>query len=145
MRIRPTFIFMVLLALGLASCKKDRREKPDTNLIGPWKELQLDGVTRKITFAKDGSFSLLIGYDGGGGSMLKGSYLTKRDSLKVVVREVLENVPGQPNKAVAPSSSLYEKATYSIKGDTLTLNYITYPADAPETTTAKFTRAITID
>jgi len=88
---------------------------------------------------------LLIGYDGGRASMLKGSYLTKGDSLKVVVREVLENVPGQPNKSVAPSSSLYERATYSVKGDTLTLNYITYPADAPETTTAKFTIAITID
>lgn len=41
--------------------------------------------------------------------MLKGSYLTKGDSLKVVVREVLENVHGQPNTTVAPSSSLYNR------------------------------------
>jgi len=51
MRVRPTFIFMVPMALGLASCKKDRREKPDTSLMGPWKELKLDGVSRRITFA----------------------------------------------------------------------------------------------
>lgn len=145
MRVRPTFIFIALLAISLGSCKKDRKEKPDASLIGPWTELQLNGVTRRITFAGDGSFSLLVGHDGGGGSMLKGSFLTKGDSLKVVVREILEDVPGQPSKVSAPTSPLFEKATYSIKGDTLTLNYITYPADAPETTTAKFKKTITID
>lgn len=145
MRFRPTFILGMLLALGLGSCKKDRNEKPDTKLTGPWAELELSGLTRRITFNGDRSFSLLIGYPGGGGSMLKGSYLTKGDSLKVQVREIVEDQPGQPTKVSGPTSILYDKATYSIKGDTLTLNYTSYPADGPVATTAKFKKAITID
>jgi hypothetical protein len=44
-----------------------------------------------------------------------------------------------------PNGEIYENATFSISGDTLTLKYTTYPADAPVSTTARFKRGIDID
>lgn len=145
MSVKTTLILGVLLVLGLGACKKDHNEKTDTKLTGSWMELELSGVTRRITFNSDKSFNLLIGYPVAGGSMVKGSYVTKGANLKIQVEEIVEDLPGQPTKVSGASSVLYDKATYIIKGDTLILNYTSYPADAPEATTAKFKRAINID
>jgi hypothetical protein len=86
-----------------------------------------------------------MGSTDGSGVIYNGTYQIKKDSLKVFTREMIEQQPGKPLQTTATTYALYEKATYRISRDTLTLSYITYPADGPVPTTAKFVRTLTID
>lgn len=139
-----TTIFCVF-AICLSSCKKDPEAQPENLLTGDWRETDMDGLIRSVKFTKDRSFSLSMSYGDGGGTRYTGTYQIKGDSLKVATAEKLVQEPGKAVQRTATTDQLYEKATFSVAGDTLTLKYVTYPADAPVPTTAKFRRMITID
>jgi len=125
----------------MSSCKKDRQVKPENLLIGSWKETNID---RSVSFTADNRFSLLVKYSDGGSSTFSGTYQVKSDSLKVTTQEIVEQKPGKPVERFSHNYPLYEKATFSVKNDSLTVNYLTYPADGPVPTTAKFSRIIPI-
>ena len=136
---------LCVFTLLVSSCKKDREPQPEKSLIGDWRETELNGFTRSVKFTQDRSFFLSIGHDDGNGIMYAGEYRIKGDSLIVSTKEMLVQEPGKVGQRTATTYPLYEKATFNVNGDTLTLKYITYPADGPVPTTAKFRRMITID
>jgi len=133
------------VALCLSSCTKDEKPQPENALTGDWRETELNGTVRSLRFTANHSFTFSVGSTDGSGTIYNGTYLAKGDSLKVTVAQLLVQEPGKPVQTTPSTDRIYEKATFSIKADTLTLKYITYPADAPVPTTAKFKRMMKID
>ena len=136
---------LALLSICLMACKKYQHEKAENALVGDWQELNLTGITRTLKFTDVYQFQLSSGDKMGYATRFTGTYQIHSDSLKVQTNEVLSQEPGKPVVKTSPTFMLYEKATFSVLGDTLTLKYISYPADAPVTTVAKFRKGINID
>jgi len=137
--------FLCVLSLCLGSCKKDRRTQPENLLIGDWRQTEDNHLIRSFKFSKDLSFSLSVGRVYDTSTMYKGTYQIKGDSLKITTTELIVQEPGKAAQWIAAPYQLYEKATFKISDNRLTLNYITYPADGPVPTTAIFGRMIRID
>ncbi|ETZ22797.1 hypothetical protein [Pedobacter sp. V48] len=139
------FSFLILFSICFTSCEKDREAPSESALVGDWQELDLTGFVRSVKFTNKNEFQFSTGNNEGYATKYTGTYQILSDSLKIETKEMLSQDPGKPAVKTATTFELYEKATFSISGDILTLKYITYPADAPVTTTAKFRKAITID
>lgn len=137
--------FLCLFSLCLCSCKKNSDALPNTPLTGDWREVDLKKLSRSLKFKNDNSFYFSVGITDGSNTMYTGNYQVKGDSLKVKATEMLVQEPGKAPQKSVPTLQLYERATFIISADTLTLKYITYPADGPVLTTAKFYRMTTID
>lgn len=120
-------------------------EKPTNVLTGQWHELNLTGFGRSLKFNASNEFVFSAGDHEGHATNYYGTYQLNGDSLKISIKEKLIQEPGKPAVKSPSNHLLYEKAIFKVLGDTLVLNYITYPADAPIATTAKFRRAIVID
>ncbi len=142
--LNTAFSFLVLFSLCFSSCKKDKETKVENALIGDWNELDLTNNSRSVKFTKEKTFHSVIR---GNGStiMLNGTYQIKLDSLKITATEMLQQEPGKTVRHVPAPNYIYDMATFSVSGDTLTIRYKTYPADAPLPTTAKFIKSFTID
>lgn len=140
-----TISVLLLFSIGFSSCKKDKKVQLQNPINGNWEEMGLNGLKRSVNFAKDNTFFLTIAYNDGGSTQFIGTYQVKGNELTATSTETLEQKPGKPVERTSMNFSLYEKATFSIAGDTLKLNYISYPADAPVNTLAKFRRLTTID
>lgn len=130
---------LCLLFLGLTGCEKDTDQPTAADLTGNWDEPNLNFGSRRLSFTKNKDFSYLIKMNGAAefSSLAKGSYAVKGDNLNFTVTE--DSGAGTGNM-LPGNYELFEKATFSIKKDTLIIRYISYPADAPSSSTSKFVR-----
>ena len=75
---------------------------------------------------------------------ITGTWHARQDSLSVrTERMVWWDIfygAGSPEHVMSYVGTAYDKARYTIDGDRLTLDYLSYPADAPVATTATFVR-----
>lgn len=130
------------------ACKKEKREVTDPikTLVGGWNAVPVEANTeRRLYFGSDGSFMTAFIYHNNGDVIItsfSGTYAIKGDSLKVAIKEASEQHGNSPAVKTQSDIQLYEKATYSINGSFLMLNYITYPADGPVLTKTKFAREL---
>jgi hypothetical protein len=146
-RMRVTLLSSALLCVMLASaCKKDKNE-PAKKLYGQWEETGLSNVgSRSLSITKD-SIYLNIWISSGGvlseTVRISGAYQLKGDSLITSAKERVESKSnGQVISRKPVTGKMYEKATYKVEDNKLTINYTTYPADAPVATTANFRRLL---
>lgn len=134
---------LALVCISLLACDKERSyEHP---LVGEWREMDLSGVFRTVIFTNDQKFHVVIADMHGYATIYLGSYQLDGDKLKMFTQEMVNSEPRKPAVKTASNVPLYENATFSIAGDILTMNYISYPADAPVSTTAKFRKAVPVD
>jgi hypothetical protein len=145
MKTLTTACCFLLFSLSLASCKKDRGVQSKNLLTGYWVEQDLVGYTNRISFTDANQFQILTYQSTKDMFSYNGNYNVKQDSIKFLTVETIHIEEGKPEVKTATTYPVYEKATFNIVRDTLTLKYITYPADAPVETTAKFVRPIMID
>lgn len=148
--LKPNFIkllhgTLICSLLVTGACKKDKKETEPVKLLGGWVDTSKGPAAyTQLTFNAKGEFSsTLLFHDNGktSGTTYSGTYTIKGDSLKIAIKEKTE--ADQNSKIVVTPSSfnIFEKATFVLKDNVLTIKYITYPADAPVVGEAKFSRA----
>ena len=140
------FILLLLSITTLASCNKKNEAVPQqqSEIVGSWQETM--ALIRVLEFKANGDFSLFVRTSGESGITIFGTYTIKGDSLKIHATRKEKIVTGKPVIASLISSDLfYEKCTFKVKDGMLSLQYTTYPADAPVATQATFTRIIKTD
>lgn len=129
---------LLVLSVLIVSCKKDDNDAKDV-LNGEWLETPLQTYSRTIRFESDGRFAMeYLHPNSSAKSTFKGKYVIKGDSLKVNIQEMLEQQSSGTVVQTPANSIFFEKGTFSINDNVLTINYITYPADAPVPTVSKF-------
>ena len=132
---------LVISSILIIACKKENNEG---RLSGVWEQTENQFVSR-LSFGPGQRFSMSLAYPDGTASIQNGNFSTKGDSLFVSISEMVEKrVNGETLKSRV-DYSLFEKATFSIRGSKLTLKYITYPADAPVTTEMIYSEVDLID
>jgi len=137
---------LFLLSTVFISCKKKVDSVTTNELTGAWQETPTQVYIRRIRFETNGKFSaVLLGQGGTMQNTLNGSYAIKGDSLIVNIRERLDRDDSGKIVRAATNYVFFEKGTFSVKDMQLTINHITYPADAPARTQAKFNRIMSID
>jgi len=137
---------LFLLSFLFVSCKKKVDFVDHDVLTGGWAEMPQQTYNRTMSFETDGKFSYkVLGVDGYAQTTLNGKYAIKGDSLIVNILERLSKDDSGKIVRVKTNDYLFEKATFSITGFELTINHITYPADAPVFTQSKFVRILAID
>jgi hypothetical protein len=139
MKIWNKLLLLSLLSLiTLFSCKKDGPTVLENKLVGNWKELD---VNRSLKFTIDNFFAFSITDGDGVKSTYSGNYQINGDNFNVSTQKVLVQQPGKLAQTTPSTTPFFDKASFSVSGDTLTINYISYPADAPVPTTGKFLRS----
>jgi len=136
---------LLMLSVCFVACKKDNNSKSNSALMGVWQQTPKESYNSTITFATDSKFSMdLVALENTSYLLTNsGKYSVKGDSLIVNVLQSVEKVGGKSEVRTFDNNNknvLYEKATYSIKDNILTLSYISYPADAPIRTEVKFSK-----
>lgn len=131
----------------MISCKKDKPEGKTDVLTGAWQEVGLTGgFSRLIVFEAGNGFSLKASDKDGVIVTLKGRYTIEGDNLKVAITEQTERQANGSMLKTTVNTQLYEKGKFSITNlSILTINHITYPADAPVATISKFGKIMPID
>ncbi|MCD0488557.1 hypothetical protein LPB86_09965 [Pedobacter sp. MC2016-14] len=138
------FLFIILLT-GLLSCKKDKVEKPSHPLSGEWQLTDTEGYFTRVIFGEGNNFSYVISSkDWSMTTAVLGSFTTDENKLTITVNKRLVQEKGKETILVTSDTPFFDQATFSIEDKTLTLNYTTYPADAPVPTTLKLTRALSL-
>ncbi|MEN0052153.1 MAG: hypothetical protein AAGC65_00720 [Mucilaginibacter sp.] len=129
--------------LIMSGCKKEKSDTDQLNkVVGNWKETSSEeNISRTLQFSKDGSFVMtFISQQVTPVYTLKfsGLFKIKGDSLKVTLKQQSAQ-QGDQQPVITPANGLlYDKAIYNVTNAVLTLKYVTYPADAPVATEAKF-------
>lgn len=126
----------------LMSCSKDKTEKdPVKEIEGTWMESSIHAsLINYLEFHSDGTFSSTYKNSNESATVISGTYSVKGDSLKVHVAKQTTKVNGQSDAFALDDNDVYDKCTFKIKDNVLSLNYISYPADAPVKTNAVFIR-----
>jgi hypothetical protein len=145
------------LAVGTACSDGTSSTAPkiESPLVGGWitprEELHPTGsMNRYLAFAEDGTFSYvgnMYGIYGGGDGVLAaytritGTYRIEGDRLiATATKEATWDSRYFPKETVRNVNySFLDQATFKIMGSFLILDYIIYPADAPEPTTMLLT------
>jgi len=138
------FGLLLVLSVVFVSCKKTVYSIQSDVLAGDWMETPQASITRTLHFETDGKFSTDIrSVDGSVAVILNGKYSIKGDSLKVnILERISKDDSGQIVKTTG-NSDYFEKATFSVQNSKLTINYISYPADAPVRTKSTYNRILT--
>lgn len=125
---------LVCCLMALGACKKNSENGIQHELVGKWNQIDLGGHQTRIGFTKKLGFEFVASPNDqpNAGTVLLGSYAVDGNKLLIKVDK----------KDTSPNEQLYENATYSIKNDTLTLNYTSYPADVPVPSVAKFKKLL---
>jgi len=134
-----------------AACADTTSPKIQSPLLGGWITAREDlhptgSMTRYISFAEDGTFLFATNMYGiYGGSELAsytrttGTYRIEGDRLINTATRVATwdsfYGAGSPETVQNVNYSFLDQARFRIVGSVLILDYITYPADAPEPTT----------
>jgi hypothetical protein len=147
----------LLCALLLVSCSKDENNLPDggnSALTGTWTETamaQPNGhFINELTFNNDSTFSSRTTsygvYSGQSQNDLSGwfeyagNYSLNGTTISFISHRVVSwdsFYGGQPDTQIK-DQLLFENCKYTIVDQVLEINYITYPADAPENTTRQY-------
>ncbi|MBN2766124.1 MAG: hypothetical protein JXR27_07085 [Paludibacteraceae bacterium] len=157
--IKSTRIISVLIiSLGIASCSSDMYAEPElTNneIYGLWTDTIKTTEGRyvyNLTFRPNGTFlSTTLGlgfYDKQEENEMsfysdeQGNYVQSARNIYFLSKNTTEwdAFKNQPPVSNDTSKVIFESCSYEIIIDTLTLKYISYPADAPELTTRKYIR-----
>ena len=139
---------LIMLSVLLVSCKKkdDVKVAKRDILTGSWSETSQKPYNRILHFETDGKFSMeVLDNTGYANLTLKGKYVIEGDSLTVTLLESVEQQGGGKEIKTLINNKIFEKGTFNVKDFVLTLNYITYPADAPVLTQAKYNKILKID
>jgi hypothetical protein len=133
--------------LILSGCKKEKKTQPETfnTILGGWYETPITvSISRNLNFGSDGTFIMTIANYGTPTSVIKfsGTFKIKGDSLLVTIKEKSIREGNNPATTTPANDKLYESAKFNVNDSILTLNYTTYPADAPVSTQAKFRRQL---
>jgi hypothetical protein len=135
---------LLLLSVLFLSCKK---EKDGDVLIGVWKLTQNQGYESRLEFGPGQKFSMILTYaDSPNHSVTQnGKFYIKGDSLFVNISEMLEKLNTQKVVKTSVNYTLFDNAIFNVRGSKLTLNYISYPADAPVSTQMIYSQVDMID
>lgn len=149
-------VFLILVCSCSASL--DVKNDPDqSRLIGWWVDTTSTSPTSKyinlLRFSENGTFnnrieSYEISPSDQRSSELSswmeysGNYIASKGKLYIVSRQESSwSLPTtNPVNTIIRDSNLYEDCSFSISNDTLKLEYITYPADAPVRTNKSLIR-----
>ncbi|TDQ09693.1 hypothetical protein [Pedobacter metabolipauper] len=149
---RTAFYFCLVLGISISifACKK-KTVTPDDEptlvihtLEGQWEETPIQTYRRRIIFSRDGKFIMTTLFmktatnDVSYSLAMEGNYMVTGNSLKVTVVQEITKEGTAPAIVTDVNREIFEKATFSIEGNVLTLKYISYPADAPVETELKF-------
>lgn len=142
------FVLLAILGISISSCKKTEQAKP-LAITGGWYLPSADGQNvRSVLFGADGHFEAIFGTynDSTPGvnthTIYSGTYVVNGNSLVTTLSTVSVQVNGGTPVVTPTTQKLYENATFSVNSQTLTINYDTYPADAPVRTQAVFIHAM---
>jgi len=147
LKLNLVLVLMAAILLSASACKKDKAQpelKPA--LQGDWQELSLSaGMERLISFRSDKSFRMVLVSKIAPSifiSTYTGTYTLNNDHVQVKLTDERVTKDNVLVSTAAVNMNLYDKGTYKVEDNVLTLKYITYPADAPVNTEAKFKRRI---
>lgn len=140
---------LMLLSFVTISCKKDKTSagSPDV-LTGGWEEVPQKAYSRRLSFSLGGKFSMQIRDQSNQywSSEVIGQYSISGDRLIVNISSNLEkSSTGKIITNTPINYVLFENGKFNIDNHVLSVNYTTYPADAPIPTVAKFNQLIPID
>ncbi|WP_316805409.1 hypothetical protein [Pedobacter nototheniae] len=127
------------------ACKKKNNEAPYEPLKGIWEETLTGNYQRKLVFKEGGKFTMYLSNTNDANYLLtlNGTYAINGENLTVnITEEVARQSNGTTVTTPLNQYNIFEKGTFSINNFLLTINYTTYPADAPVKTQAKFKRII---
>jgi len=152
---RASFALYLAVVAGIASCTNST--SPEASLIGNWsvsESLNIGHYTTQLTFAGDGTFTDAVrifgAYPGQSNndlssySIMSGTYKVDGDRLQTNITHtvVWDRFYGanSPETVQTVNITLFDQTHFRIVGPMLTLNYVSYPADAPVSTTKTFIR-----
>jgi len=138
---------IILFSFLLISCKKNGTENlPKDELTGVWSEVST-GYTRVLIFEPGNRITIQIKNSQYADWHIKltGKYVINGDNLEVIITEQSEK-QSQGSVVTSPVNiRWFDSGKFNIKNFVLTINYKTYPADAPVDTESKFNKIIAID
>lgn len=141
------------LALALSAACSGSSAPDSPPVVGSWaaqENLQPRGSMQEfLAFAGDGTFSYsVVSYGLYGGNdvsayiRMSGTYEVDGDQLTTIVKRTATwdsfYGPSSPETVDEVQRTIFDHARFRIVGRTLTLDYITYPADAPVPTSKSF-------
>lgn len=145
---KSLFSFILLLTLLTTACKKDKPVTvPTPELIGSWTEDVHPGVSsimpRGLLLSKDSIHFVVWDQAAQQVTYVQGTYSTQGDKLIANFKEkVVRKNNNQIISRTPVSGGYFDNATYLLNGNKLTLNYTSYPADAPTPATMIFNRML---
>jgi hypothetical protein len=156
---RPAMSVVCLALVALACDNQPVAPKVVSPLVGDWvaptENLHPKGtMTRRLGISESGEFTFrtdMFGiYPGQNPSYLSaytrmtGTFTIDGDKLVLTATRVATwdsfYGAGSQERVETVNTVLLDQAHFGIVGQTLTLNYVSYPADAPVPTTMSFTR-----
>jgi len=138
---------LILLSLTMLSCKKNAEENlPKDALTGAWQEIAT-GYNRVLIFDPGNKITILVRMSQNVDWSLKltGKYTVDGDNLTAKITEQTERQSSGALITTPVNFQWFDKGKFSVKNFVLTINYKTYPADAPVDTESKFNKIIPID
>ena len=113
-------------------------------LIGSWAE---DGNTiapRYLTFGQGKLFAFIITHADGSWTSIGGSYATDGNRIELTPTLRYDFPVGGPMVTTNPyaDARFFDEATFAVTPAALSLNYLSYPADAPVPTVMTFHRDV---
>jgi hypothetical protein len=155
---RNSFVLCLAIVTGVVACTNTTGS--EASLVGNWaksENLSPSGYyTTQLTFADDGaftdamrSFGVYAGQsknDPSGYTIMSGTYRTEGDQLEMNVSRTVtwDRFYGADSPEVVQnvSTTVFNSSHFRVGGLTLTLDYLTFPADAPVATTTTFIRVL---
>jgi len=138
---------IVLFSVMLLSCKKNVPENLiKDELTGVWQEMSA-GYNRVLIFEAGNKITIQLKNSQYADWHIKltGKYVINGDNLQVNITEQSEK-QSQGSVVTSPVNiRWFDNGKFNIKNSVLTINYQTYPADAPVDTESKFNKVIAID
>lgn len=135
---------LMMLSIVFLSCKKDK----DVDLLnGVWELKQNEGYESRLKFGPGHNFSRILTNSNTPNQWWTqyGKFSIKGDSLFVTISQELEKLNTEKVVMTPVNKTLFDKATFDVRGSRLTLSYTTYPADAPVPTQMIYTQVDMID
>ncbi|MFD2287005.1 hypothetical protein GJU39_09645 [Pedobacter petrophilus] len=149
-KLLKTFALLLLLPFLFISCKKYNPSgtPPDVLTGSSWEEVPQRAYSKRISFENGGNFSIQFRNQDNQywATVMSGKYSISEDKLTVnITSNVEKSSTGKTIKSTPENFLLFDKDRFVIENSVLTVNYLTYPADGPVPTVAKFNRLIPID
>ncbi|SES22080.1 hypothetical protein [Pedobacter rhizosphaerae] len=141
------FVFTIFASIAITSCKKEKLPQTPTtsdSLVGNWRETNTGSVLRRISFGVGLDFSMVTVLDNTHSTSLHGKYTVNGNAVDIVITESVSR-NGDKSVTTVVNQKVYDKASFTVKDDKLTLNFIGFPADQLTAGKATFDRFIMTD